>query len=278
MHVRIWGTRGSLPTPGAETSAYGGNTSCVEVRAETGCVVVLDAGTGMRALGKTVGDEIKRVDILLTHLHMDHILGLGFFDPLRRPGEVHLWGPASATLDLRGRLSRYLSPPLFPVRIRDLECSLVLHDVPLGAFEVPGLQVSADLICHPGPTVGYRLSDGLSSLAYLPDHEPALGVASFPDAARWTSGFGLAEGVDLLIHDAQYTDDEYAEKVGWGHSAVAHAVAFSRLVGARKLVAFHHDPTHADETIDRLYGSHPDDVDIVAAREGQEFTLDGRSS
>lgn len=273
MKVRLWGTRGSVPTPGAQTSAYGGNTACVEVRARPDAVVVLDAGTGVQELGKAIGEPVKRVDILLTHLHMDHIIGLGFFDVLRRPGlEVHIWGPASATLGLRGRLTRYLSPPLFPVRIRDLECKLLLHDVPLGTFGIPGLEVTADLVCHPGPTVGYRLTDGVAAIAYLSDHEPALGVRSFPEVARWTSGFALAESVDLLIHDSQYTDEEYAERIGWGHSTVSHALAFARHVAAKRLVAFHHDPTHSDQMLDELFAGITG-PDVVPAREGMEFEL-----
>jgi phosphoribosyl 1,2-cyclic phosphodiesterase len=253
MRVRIWGTRGSLATPGPNTLRYGGNTSCIEVRAVDGSVVALDAGTGIAQLGATIDERVERVDILLTHLHMDHLQGLGFFDPLYRPDlEVHLWGPASTTLDLRARLSRYLSPPLFPVRLRDLPCRLTLHDAPLGQFELPGLEVTAALVCHPGPTLGFRLDDGRGSFTYSPDHEPALGSRDFPEPARWTSGHDLAAGVDLLIHDAQYATDEYASRVGWGHSSLADAVAFAASAGVRHLVAFHHDPGHDDAELDRL--------------------------
>jgi phosphoribosyl 1,2-cyclic phosphodiesterase len=132
MRITLWGTRGSLASPVPETVRYGGNTACVEVRGADGTLLVLDAGTGIRRLGASVGSDVRRVDILLTHLHMDHIQGLGFFKPLEQPGqEVHIWGPPSTTLDLRDRLARYLSPPLFPVRLRDLPCRLTLHHVPL---------------------------------------------------------------------------------------------------------------------------------------------------
>ena len=137
MRARIWGSRGSLATPGPETVRYGGNTACIEVELSDGSLVILDAGTGIRGLGLSLdGRRPTRIDILLTHLHMDHIQGLGFFAPLYDPDvETHLWGPASTTLDLRGRLVRYLSPPLFPVHLRDLPCNLVLHQVPRGRFE-----------------------------------------------------------------------------------------------------------------------------------------------
>ena len=163
---------------------YGGNTSCVEVCSDDPThVVVLDAGTGVCALGAAWDPTVSRVDVLLSHLHIDHILGLGFFSALFQAGlEVHIWGPASTTQPLRERLSRYLSPPLFPVRLRDLPCRLSLHDVPLGRFEIPGFAVRSALCATPGPTVGYRLEDQHGSLAYVPDHEPALGVREFPIA------------------------------------------------------------------------------------------------
>lgn len=275
MILRVWGARGSVPTASAGTRRYGGNTSCLELRATKDSLVVLDAGTGICALGAELPPDIVRIDVLLGHLHMDHILGLGFFTALFRPDlEVHIWGPGSTTQPLRSRLARYLSPPLFPVSLRDLPCRLSVQDVPLGPFELPGLLVKTALVCHPGPTVGYRLEDGNTSMAYLSDHEPALGVRSFPESSRWTSGFELAAGVDVLVHDAQYTDVEYPRHMGWGHSSISHAVAFASLAGARQLVAFHHDPWHDDDMLDQLYhGLATTDGSTVAAREGQTISL-----
>lgn len=254
MNVTLWGTRGSIPTPGPETMRYGGNTSCVEVRAG-GQLLILDAGTGIRRLGDTVERDVRRIDILLTHLHMDHIQGLGFFDPLFWEGlEVHLWGPSSSTLGLRQRLTRYLSPPLFPVRLRDLDCDLELHDVlDLRSFRIGEVEVQTELVCHPGPTVGYRLESGNSSMAYLPDHEPALGDPAFTENTEWTPGIDLARGVDLLIHDAQFSDDEYPEVAGYGHSSISQALDFAAAAGVGELVPFHHDPAHTDAELDRLY-------------------------
>jgi phosphoribosyl 1,2-cyclic phosphodiesterase len=253
MKVTLWGTRGSLAAPGAETARYGGNTACVEVRGRDGTILILDAGTGIRRLGMSLPRSLRRVDILLTHLHMDHIQGLGFFGPLQNPKmEVHIWGPASTTLHLKVRLMRYLSPPLFPVHLRDLRCRLSLHEVPCGDFEVGELRVSSALVCHPGPTVAYRIASTGGAVAYFPDHEPALGIPNFPISADWTSGYALAAGVDLLIHDAQYTTDEYEARVGWGHSSFEDAFKFAALAGARRLVPFHHDPEHTDADLDTL--------------------------
>ena len=252
MKVTLWGTRGSLAAPGADTSRYGGNTSCAEVRGDDGTVLVLDAGTGIRDLGLSIAPTTTRVDILLTHLHMDHIQGLGFFAPLYNPNiEVHIWGPARSAESLRALLTKYLSPPLFPVHFRDMP-PVILHKVPVEQAKIGEFVVDAALICHPGPTVGYRITCGEMSMAYIPDHEPELRVRRSSLQGNWTSGVGLAAGVDLLIHDAQYTDAEYDIRVGWGHSSVRQAFQFASQAGVKHLVPFHHDPTHIDEYLDRL--------------------------
>jgi phosphoribosyl 1,2-cyclic phosphodiesterase len=255
MNVTLWGTRGSLPTPGPETTRYGGNTSCVEVRGRGGELLVLDAGTGIRRLGAALDPDVRRIDLLLTHLHMDHIEGLGFFAPLfRRDVEIHIWGPASTTLDLRARLGRYLSPPIFPVRLRDLHCTLELHDVVSEErFAIGGLEVRSALVCPPGPTVGFRIREGDATLAYLPDHEPALGAIDFPRDPAWMSGFELAADASLLIHDAQYDHDEYAARVGWGHSELADLLAFASATHVRSVVPFHYDPSHTDAELDKRF-------------------------
>ena len=253
MRLTLWGTRGSLAAAGPETVRYGGNTSCAEVRAADGSVLVLDAGTGMRRLGTALHGAGGRVDVLLSHLHMDHIQGLGFFAPFFEEGrEIHVWGPPSTTQALRERLTRYLSTPLFPVRLRELPCQLTLHDVLPTGFEIGPFLVSAALVCHPGPTVGYRITADGATLAYLPDHEPALGLGRLPAAPDWISGFALAVNADVLIHDAQYSADEYANRVGWGHSALTHTLALGTATAVGRLVTFHHDPGHDDDTLTRL--------------------------
>jgi len=275
VNVTFWGVRGSVPTPGPWTSRYGGNTSCVSIQADPRSLVVLDAGTGICRLGNELSDDLERVDVLLTHLHMDHIIGLGFFAGLYREGlDIHLWGPDSTVGGLRERLSRYMSPPLFPVRLRELPCRLTLHGLPLGRFTVPEFEVTSALVCHPGATVGYRV-DGSSSLAYLPDHEPALGVRQFPEAPRWTSGYDLVVDADLLVHDAQYTSDEYAGHLGWGHSTIDQAMAFAQMAGVRHLVPFHHDPRHDDQTLDEIYDELEVSLDapMTPAQEGLTLVL-----
>lgn len=280
MQIQLCGTRGSLATPGPDTARYGGNTSCVSVMGDDGSLLVLDAGTGIRALGGRIPANVSRVDILLTHLHMDHVQGLGFFAPLYRPGfEVHLWGPASATLNLQSRLMRYLSPPLFPVHLSELPCDLRFHAVPCGVFEIGEFRIEAEMICHPGPTVGYRIRSGKGKvLTYMPDHEPALGNPDFPNLPRdWTSGASLALGADLLIHDSQYSRIEYPRHAGWGHSSLSQTLMYARLCEVAHLVSFHHDPNHSDQQLDLITAEaiaevNPDFL-VTGGCEGSVFRL-----
>ena len=276
MRATVWGCRGSLASPGPETVRYGGNTSCLEVRLSDEQLLVLDAGTGIRPLGVNLGaDPPGRIDILLTHLHIDHLEGLGFFGPLWNPSlEIHIWGPASPTKSLEQRIGVYLSPPLFPIHIRELPSNPTFHDVPPDEWRIGRATVAANLINHPGPTVGFRIQEDDRTLAYMPDHEPALGVDDLATASpEWVSGVGVAYGVDALFHDGQYTQEEYDQRVGWGHSSTEQAVTFARLAKVRRYVMFHHDPTHSDDQLDRmleyareLWGEDGDTIDM--AREG----------
>lgn len=279
MRISIWGTRGSLAAPGRQTARYGGNTSCVQVDSQNGQVLVLDAGTGIRSLGAALPPTLHRVDVLLSHLHLDHIQGLGFFAPLFQPNvEVHIWGPVSTTVDLKTRLMRYLSPPLFPVRLRDLPCKLFLHELARTRTQIGDFRVYSDLICHPGSTIGYRIECGSSTIVYLPDHEPALGCPTLNCGPGWTSGCGLAEDADLLIHDAQYTDEEYAERIGWGHSSLLQAFRFATLAGVKHFMPFHHDPNHDDADLDKLIAATVAQVQpefqVTPAQEGLVLRLD----
>jgi len=197
MRISIRGVRGSIPTTDPETAYYGGNTSCVVV-SENDWMLVLDGGSGMQRFNLHDNIPNKRIDILLTHLHLDHIQGLGFFNPLFDPSfDIHIWGPANNTNSLHARLSRYLSPPLFPVLLRDLPCKLTLHEVEDSSFKIGGFSVESRYIIHPGPTVGYRITGQHSAFAFIPDHEPALGPLDLHIGKKWISGIDLALNADL---------------------------------------------------------------------------------
>jgi len=271
MRLKIWGCRGSVPTPGPETVHYGGNTSCVEVSLDDGAVLVLDAGTGIIQLGLELLERgVRRVHLLLTHLHLDHLEGLRFFAPLwDERVALDIWGPPSPLLSLRERISRSFSPPLFPIDLRDVPASVTFRDVPREPWTVEGASLAADLVVHPGPTVGVRIENGGSSFAYLPDHEPALAGAIEGRPRDWISGASIADDVDVLIHDAQYFEEEYKQRIGWGHSSVSDAVAFTHAVGARRLVLFHHEPRHSDGSLARLEVR----AQSLAGRNGVESTL-----
>jgi ribonuclease BN (tRNA processing enzyme) len=276
VRARFWGSRGSLATPGPDTVRYGGNTSCIEVRPDDGSLVILDSGTGIRALGAQLdGTAPDRIDILLSHLHLDHLEGLGFFAPLWDAGrELHIWGPPSPTRSLSDRISQYLSPPLFPVRLAEVPARLQLHDAPSEPWMLGSATVTARPIIHRGPTVGYRIEDAGRSLAYLTDHEPALSVDLASVAPEWVSGFEVAAGADVLIHDCQYTEEEYPDRAGFGHSSTKHVADFARLAGARRLLLFHHDPNHSDDELESLCERVRelwDGGEVDLAREGEEI-------
>jgi phosphoribosyl 1,2-cyclic phosphodiesterase len=254
MRVKLWGTRGSVPSPGPETIRYGGNTSCVQVTLADDSLLVLDAGTGIRSLGIALDGQPARLHILLTHLHLDHIQGLVFFAPAFQPQtEIVIWGPASPEASLRDRIARYISAPLSPVEVRELPCDVSFRHSPETEWMIGSATIRAASVTHRGPTLGYRIDDSDGSIAYIPDHEPALGAPLEDLDEEWISGYDLAHDTDLLIHDCQYADDEYPEHLGWGHSALSHTLAFARRTGARQTVLFHHDPMHSDEFLDAFY-------------------------
>jgi ribonuclease BN (tRNA processing enzyme) len=225
----------------------------VQVTADDGTQVILDAGTGIRALGVALAGRSRTVHILLTHLHLDHIQGLMFFAPLFDPAvEVTIWGPTSAQRPLRERLGRYLSQPLSPLEIRDLPARVRFEDAHPASWRIGDVQVKALLVAHRGPTLGYRLTAERASVCYLPDHEPGLGADLRTAEPDWISGYALAKDASLLIHDCQYDDIEYAARRGWGHSRMSDAVTFALRTRCGQLMLTHHDPDHDDSRLEQI--------------------------
>lgn len=277
MKINLWGVRGSIPTTSPDNAYYGGNTSCADVW-EDGWLLVLDGGSGIQRLTINNKLENNRIDILLTHLHLDHIQGLGFFHQLFDPTmEVHIWGPTGSSRSLHSRLSRYLSPPLFPVRIRELPCKLTLHEIGNSIFNIGPFTIQSAYVIHPGPTVGLRVNGRHSVFAYMPDHEPALGASGMIEDKKWISGFDIAANADLLLHDAQYTQLEYENKIGWGHSSIDDAGLFASLTGAKHVLFSHHDPSHSDQQLNKIFAAFQEKHDYSykyeLAKEGMEISL-----
>jgi phosphoribosyl 1,2-cyclic phosphodiesterase len=282
VRIKVWGARGSVPTPGPSSNRYGGNTSSLQVTLSDGRLLVLDAGSGIRNLGLRLAGRARRIDVLLTHLHLDHIQGLLFFAPFFVPdAEIVIWGPPAAET-LRDRLARYLSPPLTPVHLHELPARISFRACPEGEWEIGPARIQAALVAHPRPTLGYRITEGDTSLCYIPDQELGLGSPLSVRERHSLPGFDLAHGVSLLVHDCQYTDDEYPSHIGWGHSRLGDVLQFARLTEAQRVLLFHHDPLHDDEQLDRLHaealarsagaGRRPHEV--LMAAELQELDLD----
>jgi ribonuclease BN (tRNA processing enzyme) len=238
----------------------------------------VDAGTGILNVDLDAYKSIKSINILLTHLHMDHIQGLGFFKLLFNPNkEVNIWGPKSSTNSLYTRLSRFISPPLFPVPLRDFPCQLHVHELEDTPLQIGPFEIISQYICHPGPTVGYRIRASGKTVSYIPDHEPVIGKQELFEDPDWLSGYDLAYRSDLLIHDAQYEVADYFDKVGWGHSSMKHAADFAEKTSSRKLLMFHHDPGHDDAHRIKAYESflaqHQYAFDIALAFQGSEYIV-----
>jgi phosphoribosyl 1,2-cyclic phosphodiesterase len=253
MRVKFWGVRGSVPVPDRGMMRYGGNTSCVEVTLADGTEIILDAGTGIRGLSAARSGQIRSAQILLTHLHLDHIQGLLFFAPLfDARSRVEVYGPLQVGPDLQVRLAHYLSEPLSPVEIRELPATVSFTACPDREWQLGPARIRAATVHHRGVTMGYRITEGDAVLTYIPDHEPGLGGNLNADKAEWVSGLSLAEDASLLIHDCQYSDEEYHAHVGWGHSGLPDALAFASRAGAELVALFHHDPFHDDALLDGL--------------------------
>jgi phosphoribosyl 1,2-cyclic phosphodiesterase len=214
------------------------------VETADGRLVILDCGSGLRLLGNALAaDPPAELDILLTHMHLDHVAGLGFFAPLFMDTTVRVWGPRLGDVPLAERIDTYLSPPLFPVRYADIPATVDVTEVRDETWEVAGLTVTAAPVQHAGGALGYRLEEAGRTLTFIPDNELGL------DA---DSGVELATGADVLFHDAQYMDAEYPSKVGWGHSSLSDFAAFVRRTEPGRVFMFHHDPIRDDEMLEEM--------------------------
>jgi phosphoribosyl 1,2-cyclic phosphodiesterase len=254
VNVTFYGVRGSCPCSGDRYRRYGGNTSCLLIEIEGDEPLILDLGTGLRALGDVLLKEARKVGAplhataLLTHLHFDHILGLPFFGPLQDPGaRLTMYGPAQAKGTLKDALNALVQPPVFPIHMDEFRGELVPIDTRDEDFSIGSAKVTARLIPHSGITLGYRIEAEGRTMAYLPDHQAQLDRRTISDAV-----LELCQDADLLVHDGQYTEDEFSTKAEWGHSTAAFAVHVAAEARVKRLLLSHHDPSHDDRELDRI--------------------------
>lgn len=289
MRVNFWGTRGSIAKPGPSTLRFGGNTSCIEVRSNSGTLVILDCGTGAHGLGQELiesGLHPLRGHILITHTHWDHIQGIPFFAPFFEPeNEWDIYAPRGLGSSLREALAGQMQYTYFPVTLEELGATIRYHDLIEGVFEIEDIRIRTHYMNHPALTLGYRLEADGVSVVYACDHEPYS-----REYAMGTGKMGMQDQrhvdfireADLVIHDAQYTKKEYRDKIGWGHTTVNCAINMCQVAGVHRLALTHHDPLRDDDGVDlvcqnKRNGLNGSDglLEVFAAAEGISIELEG---
>jgi phosphoribosyl 1,2-cyclic phosphodiesterase len=287
LTLRFWGTRGSIPSPGPQTVRYGGNTPCLEVRTPEDWLIILDAGTGIRELGRSLlaranGQPI-RGDIYLTHAHWDHIQGLPFFAPaFQERNHFTIWGSKAMETSIGRVLRDQMSPVVFPITFDQLAATIEVRELAEGSARGHGYQVRAFPVHHPGGALGYRLTAGHGgrALVYISDNELSA-TAHYESTPHWRHEMvEFCRGAGVLVHDAMFTRDDYGQHAGWGHSTSADAVELALDADVDRLVLFHHKPERTDDEVDRLtaecralVAQRGGRLEVVAAAEGLALTV-----
>jgi phosphoribosyl 1,2-cyclic phosphodiesterase len=248
MEVVVWGARGSVPTPAADHVNVGGNTSCIEVRLAGGKTLIVDAGTGIRMLGLSLGrskESAHNLHIFFTHFHWDHLQGLPYFDPLYSRENTITFHSTRSTEELHRVLSGQMAYPYYPVPFDRAGAAIKFEQIHEAAMRFGNAEIMSFAVHHPGGACGYRIDAGCARLVHVPDHEHG-------DLEADARLIDVARGADVLIYDAQFTPEEYGAHVGWGHSTWLEATRFANVAGVKQLVLFHHDPQHSDDDMQHI--------------------------
>lgn len=300
IRLKFWGVRGSIPSPGPETIKYGGNTPCIELQFAGKPLFILDAGSGIRQLGKYLSESENPIKayIFISHYHWDHIQGLPFFKPAFKPGNhIIIYGCDEPNVKLNEIISTQMNPTYFPLAIEDMLARIEFRTIREEKFEVEGIQVQTKYLNHPGYTLGYRFNYNGKSIVYMSDNEPVYypkaprnnGPPSQKQIAELFDEYGednmediikFIKNADILIHDTQYFPDEYVERKTWGHSPFDYTINIAKKANVKRLILFHHDPDHDDPTIDlkvkysrKLLRQKKHKIICEAAREGRVIKL-----
>ncbi len=288
LRATCWGTRGSVPSPGPDTARFGGNTPCLQIRAADGRDLIFDAGTGIRVLGERLEEAPgpTKLNLFLTHFHWDHIQGIPFFAPLHAVETViRIHAARQGDLDIETLLRGQMGPVYFPIPYESLAASLYFEHLEGEPWQDGDTTVSAYRVRHPAHTYGYRIDAGGASVAYLPDNE-LVGSSYDVDGPSWYPGLvHFLKGVDVLFHDAMFTEAEYPAVEGWGHSTFNQAVRLAEEAEVGRLFLFHHAPDRSDDELLRILERLRSDgerrgsaLSIASAAEGEEILVQGASS
>jgi len=277
VYLSFHGVRGSTPCSCPELAKFGGNTSCVSLHCGDEMPIVFDLGTGLRLWGDDLADQPDlEIHALVSHMHWDHVQGLPFFPPLHRADtKMHIHGPGHLDETMCAAFDRFMAPPFFPIRFAELPSSIDFHHDDGVGFAIGGAVVRSAPVPHTGLTHGYRVAIGGVTVVYVPDHQQPVDDPTFVDSQV----LELCAGADVLIHDAQFTDDEFLARPNWGHCTIGYAVEVAAQAGVRNLVLFHHDPSHHDDQLDQMRDSIIDEAtargieSVITAAEGMKLRV-----
>jgi phosphoribosyl 1,2-cyclic phosphodiesterase len=280
MIIRFYGARGSIPVSGKEYLKYGGNTTCLEIRTKDDEIIIIDAGSGIRTLGhRLVSENRFQYTMIFTHAHWDHIMGFPFFQPIYfTKTRITMYGCPFAQTSVKGMISKIMSPPNFPVRFEDIRADIVYHEACEEPFAIKSMSISPIPLSHPNQGVGYKFTEGGKSFVFLTDNELTF---KHPGGVDFKDYCDFSAGADLLVHDAEFTDEEYNKRTKtWGHSVYRDALRLALEARVRKFGLFHHNQERSDEGVDeivadcrKIVSSRNENLECFAINQGMEIRL-----